>query len=125
MCYFALTVTIFGLTSSALGSVMVKMPSSNSAFALSETTEVGSITLRTKLPPTLFADVVILLLRLVLFIHLAFDTEYIASDIDLNIIRLHAKQSRFHDHIVVNLINVKGKTTPTFGQAERTGGRQY
>ncbi len=48
--YFALTVIVFGRTSSALGRVMVKMPFSNSALALSATTAVGRMMLRSKAP---------------------------------------------------------------------------
>src|SRR5687768_10961975 len=44
--YFALMVIVLGLTSSAFGRVMVSMPFSNSAFALSETTFVGKATER-------------------------------------------------------------------------------
>lgn len=48
--YFALTVMVRGLTSSALGSVMVRTPFSNSALALSATISVGRLTVRSKAP---------------------------------------------------------------------------
>jgi hypothetical protein len=48
--YFALTVMVFERTSSALGRVMVRIPFSNSALALSATTAVGRIMLRSKAP---------------------------------------------------------------------------
>jgi len=54
--YFALTEIILGLTSSDFGSVMVKMPFSNSAFALSEITPTGSAIERSNEPNDVFGQ---------------------------------------------------------------------
>jgi hypothetical protein len=48
--HLALRVMVFGLSSSALGSVKVRMPFSKSALALSVTTTVGRGRVREKLP---------------------------------------------------------------------------
>lgn len=48
--YLAFTVIILGLTSSAFGRLMVRMPFSNSALALSPTTMVGRAKARSKAP---------------------------------------------------------------------------
>jgi hypothetical protein len=49
-CYFALIMMDFGLTSSAIGIVMVRMPFSKSALALSALTSVGKRSERSKEP---------------------------------------------------------------------------
>ena len=119
--YFALTVIVLGLTSSAFGSVMVRTPLSKSACAFSDTTSVGRETERSNEPQRCswicqdfsFCSSIVL--------HLTSDRQYLTGDIDLYIIGFEAREGSLDDNIIIGLVHVNRRRRPSRHLGERAG----